>query len=52
MKGERQVTAGTFQDVTAVAAENIGGAATPVEEQDGLLFMLQRLQSANPAAHG
>ena len=42
MKSKWQVTAGAFKDIAAITAENIGGTATPVKEQDGLLSGRQR----------
>src|SRR4030042_3219914 len=52
---ERQVTARAFEDVAAIAAENISGTAAPVEKQDGLLVMLQNLRQRRlqgPAEYG
>ena len=40
---ERHLAAWAFEDIAAIAAEDIRGAAAPVEEQDRLLPVLERL---------
>ena len=46
MVGERQIAARAFQGIAAVAAEDVGGRAAPVQEQDRLLSALHHLRQA------
>ena len=43
VEGEGSLAAGAGERLAAVAAEDVGGGATAVEEQDGLMAGLQRL---------